>query len=210
MPRAGRGARRRAPHRRRDGQRERRLPQGGARHDDGRRHGRQPRHRRRARSRRQVQDVRAATASRRRRSLRTACSPSGAAPRKACSTSRSSSIRSSRWPGCAPRSSASPGDWVPHLEDGDRRLLRPPAQPLHPDRSAPGTEGPLRRRGHPGLPRESGEPAALPARRHADRARARPRHPHRLQDRRRRRHRQVPGTRRHLSRSSRRTTSRVR
>ena len=65
-------------------QRERRVPQGGARHDDGRRPRDQPRHRRRAGSRRQVQDVRAATASRRRRFRRTACWRSAAAPRKAC------------------------------------------------------------------------------------------------------------------------------
>ena len=44
----GRGVGRCAPHRRRNGQRECRLPQGGARHDDGRRPRHQPRHRRRA------------------------------------------------------------------------------------------------------------------------------------------------------------------
>ena len=43
--------------------------------------------------------------------------------------------------------------------------LQAPAQSVHPDRSPPGIEGPLRRRSHPGLPRESGEPAAGAARR---------------------------------------------
>ena len=80
----GRGAGRRAPHRRRDDQRACRIPQGGARHDDGRGPGDQPRHRRRAGPGRQVQDVRAATASRHRRSRRIACWRYGAAPRKAC------------------------------------------------------------------------------------------------------------------------------
>ena len=82
---------------------------------------------------------------------------------------------------------------------GDRRFLRPPAQSLDPDRSAAGVEGPLRRRGHQGLPREPGEPAALAAGRPHDGAGDRPGHSHRLQARGGGRYRQVPGRRRHLS-----------
>ncbi len=92
-----------------------------------------------------------------------------------------------------------PGDWVPHLEAGHRRFLRPPAQSLDPDRSAPGTEGSLRRRGHQGLPREPGEPAALAAGRPLTVLAHRPGHSHRLQARRGGRYRQVPGRCGHLS-----------
>ena len=78
-------------------------------------------------------------------------------------------------------------------------LLRPPAESVDPDRSAAGTEGPLRRRGDQGLSREPGKPAALAARWNARRAGDRSRHSHRLQARGGGRHRQVPGKRRDLS-----------
>ena len=98
---------------------------------DGMRH--QPRHRRRPRPRRQVQDVRAATASRRPKSRRIACSPSAAAPRKASSLSRSSSIPQQPLRLAAHRAScASPAIGCPHLElaieDSYDRLLNPSIQ----------------------------------------------------------------------------------
>ena len=131
---------------------------------DGRRD--QPRHRRRAGPRRQVQDVRQlqragiedsvashagdpARRQGRRPDLRDRTRPAAAAGLAALAA----------W--CAARRvGAAPGS-------GHRGFLRPPAQSLHPDRSAAGVEGPLRRRGHQGVPREPGEPAALASRRHA-------------------------------------------
>ena len=163
---------------------------------DGR--GRQPRDRRRGGSRRQVQDVRASTASRRRKipshrmlAIRRGAKEGVLTFEIELERAEAAGVAARAGGPRARRMGAAPGS-------GRRGLLRPPAQSVDPDRSPAGTEGPLGRRGDQGFPRESGEPAALAAGRHADRARDRPGHSHRLQDRGGGRHRQVPGERRHL------------
>src|SRR5579883_2989203 len=192
-----RSARRRAPYRFGMDQRERGVPQDCARHDARRGRGRQPRHRGRRGSRGKVQNVCGLPRASGENPLAPhARHPTRRRRRRAGIRNRARARKAARVP---PRPGhPRPRRVRPAPRSRRRRRLRPPAEPFDPDRSPARTERPVRRGGHQGLPRESREPAAFAARRHARRARHRPRHPHRLQDRRRRRYRQIPGARRHL------------